>query len=69
VADSGPGIPEEERTRVLDRFWRGSTAGRVSGRGIGLAVAADIVSAHRGRIEVVSGDAGGARFVVTLPAG
>ena len=68
VADSGPGIPADEQGRVLERFWRGSAARGTSGRGIGLAVAADIIRAHGGQIEVGNADAGGARFVVTLPA-
>ena len=68
VADSGPGIPADEQGRVLERFWRGSAARGTSGRGIGLAVAADIIRAHGGQIEVGKADAGGARFVVTLPA-
>ena len=68
VADSGPGIPADERGRVLERFWRGNAARGTSGRGIGLAIAADIIRAHGGQIEVGKADAGGARFVVTLPA-
>ena len=68
VADSGPGIPVEERHRVFERFSRGSSARGISGRGIGLAVAAEIVRAHGGEIEVGDADGGGARFVVTLPA-
>ena len=68
VADSGPGIPADEQGRVLERFWRGNAARGTSGRGIGLAVAADIIRAHGGQIEVGKADAGGARFVVTLPA-
>ncbi len=69
VSDSGPGIPESERERVFQWFWRGSAAHSVSGRGIGLAVAATIVHAHHGEISVASADGGGARFSVTLPAG
>ena len=67
VADSGPGIPVDERQRVFERFWRGSTAAEASGRGIGLAIAAEIVRAHGGRVDVGSSNAGGARFTVTLP--
>ncbi len=67
VADSGPGIPPEERERVFDRFWRGGAASAVSGRGIGLAVVAEVVRAHGGEIEVASSNIGGAQFTVTLP--
>jgi two-component system sensor histidine kinase BaeS len=68
VADSGPGIRAEEWHRVFERFWRGGSAHGISGRGIGLAVAAEIVRAHGGQIEVGDAAGGGARFVVTLPA-
>lgn len=67
VSDSGPGVPDDERERVFERFWRGSAGRGVSGRGIGLAVAADITRAHGGRVVVEGSDEGGARFVVTLP--
>ncbi len=67
VADSGPGIPPEERERVFDRFWRGGAASAVSGRGIGLAVVAEIVRAHGGEVEVASSSVGGAQFTVMLP--
>lgn len=69
VADSGPGIPIDERPHVFDRFWRGSAAPEASGRGIGLAIAAEIAEAHGGRIEVDSSRAGGAQFTVLLPTG
>lgn len=68
VGDSGPGIPPDERQRVFQRFWRGRAGADVSGRGIGLAIAAEIVRAHRGRIEVGSSKLGGAEFTVTVPA-
>jgi len=68
VADSSPGIPFDERQRVFERFWRGSAATDVSGRGIGLAVAAEIVHAHGGRIDVDTSNAGGAGLTVTLSA-
>ena len=67
VADTGPGIPADERAHVFDRFWRGSAAGSVSGRGIGLAVVSDNVRAHGGRVEVEGSRSGGTRFMVTLP--
>lgn len=67
VADTGAGIPPDEREHVLERFWRGSAAAGVSGRGIGLAVVSDVVHAHRGDIEVGDADGGGARITVTLP--
>ncbi len=68
VADTGPGIPEDERARVFERFWRGRAGAAVGGRGVGLAVVADIVHAHGGRVEVHGdGPDRGARFTVALP--
>ena len=71
VEDRGPGVPVEERTRVFDRFFRGSAAGRRGagyGTGLGLALVADHVRVHRGRVWVEDGPGGvGSRFVVELP--
>lgn len=51
VADTGPGIPVEERERVFDRFYRLS-AGNSQGSGLGLAIVKQIADAHRARIEL-----------------
>jgi two-component system sensor histidine kinase BaeS len=69
VADSGPGLRPEERDRAFDRFWRGSAATGVAGRGIGLAVVREIVRAHGGTVDVDEAPSGGARFTVVLPCG
>lgn len=66
VADTGAGIPEDELPRVFERFFRG-TGSRGEGSGIGLAVAAELVSAHGGRISVDSRPGHGSRFLVRLP--
>jgi len=71
VDDRGPGVPEEERTQVFERFFRGSAAGRRgagSGTGLGLALVAEHVRLHGGRVWVEDAPGGrGARFVVELP--
>lgn len=67
VADTGPGIPADEVDHVFDRFWRGSGASSTSGSGIGLAVVAELVRAHRGRVELDSVPGEGSRFRVLLP--
>jgi len=67
VADNGPGIPPEQLPHVFDRFQPGS--GLREGFGLGLAIAREIVKAHRGEIEVASDPGEGARFTVTLPVG
>jgi two-component system OmpR family sensor kinase len=67
VADSGPGIPEEERERVFDRFYRGRQAPG-GGSGLGLAIVRQIVTLHGGSIALDQSPSGGllvsARFPV-----
>ena len=67
VTDTGPGIPADELPRIFDRLWRGRGAGHVSGSGIGLAVAAELARAHRGRLDAHSEPGHGARLTLTLP--
>jgi signal transduction histidine kinase len=72
VEDAGPGIAADEREAVFGRFARGTTgtsAGAPRGSGLGLALCADHVRLHGGRIWVEDAPTGGARFVVELPAG
>ena len=66
VADHGPGIPRDERTRVFERFHR-SPGASGSGAGLGLAIASTIVVAHGGRISVTETPRGGATLIVELP--
>lgn len=69
VADTGPGIPEAEKDRVFDRFYRGlvgRTSG-VAGTGLGLAITKEIVELHDGRISLSSQVGKGATFVIWLP--
>lgn len=70
VDDSGPGIAPEERDRVFARFYRidKSRAAATGGRGLGLAIASEIVKAHGGSIVVTDSDLGGASFIVRLPS-
>jgi signal transduction histidine kinase len=70
VEDAGPGIPAEGRERVFERFFRGSAAGRRGagdGSGLGLALVAEHVRLHGGRVWVDDRPGGGSRFVVELP--
>ena len=66
VDDDGPGIPATEREVVFQRFYT-SRAGQ-RGAGLGLALVKAVVEAHGGAVEVGEAPAGGARFVVLLPA-
>lgn len=70
VADDGPGIPPDERTRVFDRFVRldASRARDAGGSGLGLAIVAEVVAAHHGTVEINDRSGGGACVTVTLPA-
>ena len=70
VSDTGIGIPEEERERLFQRFFRSQTAleRQIQGTGLGLYISKAIVESHGGRIGVRSGDAGGTTFYVELPA-
>jgi signal transduction histidine kinase len=63
VEDSGPGIPQEQRPRLFDRFYR-ATEGK-SGAGLGLAIGNSVVTSTGGCWEVGDSPLGGARFAVT----
>jgi signal transduction histidine kinase len=66
VDDSGPGIPEDERARIFDRFHRSvTTSSEARGAGLGLAIGDAIVRATGGRWGVGTSPAGGARLTVT----
>lgn len=69
VEDDGIGIPEQDRARIFDRFYRGDAARiqRPDGSGLGLAIAAWIVQQHRGTIAVTAGEFGGTLVQVRLP--
>jgi len=70
VADRGPGVPAELRARVFERFASGSgDSARRGGSGLGLAIVKAVTDAHGGRVELFEAEGGGARLVVTLPAG
>jgi two-component system sensor histidine kinase GlrK len=69
VADSGPGIPPEDRGHIFDAFYTGraSRSTAVKGTGIGLSVVLEFVSAHNGTVEIVDGEFPGAHFRITMP--
>jgi excisionase family DNA binding protein len=70
VEDEGIGIPAGELASIFERFRRGSNVPRgVSGAGIGLAGAKQIVEQHHGTIAVESQEGKGTRFTVRLPLG
>ena len=64
VADDGPGVPGELRSRLFEPFFTTKAVGQ--GTGLGLAVAQAAAGDHRGRIEVGSSELGGALFTMSL---
>jgi len=66
VADTGPGIPEEQRARLFDRFWQARGADR-RGLGLGLPIAKGIAEAHGGRLWVESALGSGSTFHFAMP--
>ena len=66
VADSGPGIPEEEQARVFEPFWQASRTRRL-GTGLGLAIAKGIAEAHGGEIGLESRPGEGSTFWMAVP--
>lgn len=55
VTDTGPGVPEEDRARVVDRFVRLENSRNQPGAGLGLSLVAAVAEAHRGRLELAEG--------------
>jgi signal transduction histidine kinase len=66
VADTGPGIPEEQLARLFDRFWQARGTDR-RGIGLGLAIARAIAEAHGGRLTVESALGRGSVFQFAMP--
>ena len=71
VSDEGPGIPEEDLSRVFERFYRvdKSRARDPGGTGLGLAIVRHLVELHGGSVRAENRPEGGARFVLTVPGG
>jgi signal transduction histidine kinase len=69
VADTGPGVPDDERERVFERFYRGAGARAASpGFGLGLSLGREIARALGGELTLLPSEKG-ARFQLALPIG
>jgi two-component system phosphate regulon sensor histidine kinase PhoR len=68
IADEGPGIPEEDLSRVFERFYRvdKSRARDPGGTGLGLAIVKHLVELHGGTVRADNGAERGARFTITI---
>jgi two-component system sensor histidine kinase KdpD len=68
VTDRGPGIPAEEQRQIFEKYYRGKQGrGHLTGMGMGLPIARQVVEAHNGRVWVESQPGEGATFSFTLP--
>lgn len=66
VADNGPGIPDQVKSKIFDPFF--TTKGSGKGIGLGLAIVQQIVEAHNGTVALESAAGQGTAFTVTFPA-
>ena len=67
VCDHGPGVPEAERERVFDPFYRHTGTKEIAGAGLGLALVRQIARRHRGEARCAPQSGRGSCFIVTLP--
>jgi signal transduction histidine kinase len=68
VADSGPGIADDEKALIFTKYYRTKNVrGHLDGVGLGLAISRRIVTSYGGRIEVTNNKGGGCIFSFTLP--
>ncbi len=67
VSDQGPGVPEELRQSIFDRFEGRSADGRRAGTGLGLSIVQSFVELHGGTVRLEAADERGARFVCRMP--
>ena len=68
IADSGPGLEQEELPFIFERFFRGRSGRNQAGKGLGLSLCREIVELHGGEISAANQPGGGSEFVVMLPA-
>jgi two-component system sensor histidine kinase KdpD len=67
VKDRGPGISEDEQSRIFEKFYRGKKDRNLKGTGMGLAIAREVIRAHGEEICVASTPGQGSEFSFSLP--
>ncbi|MEG4057442.1 MULTISPECIES: ATP-binding protein [unclassified Microcoleus] len=67
VQDQGIGIPQADRERILETFYRATNVGNISGTGLGLAIVKRAVELHCGQLAIDSQEGKGTTFTITLP--
>lgn len=68
VADNGPGVPERDRERIFEKFYRRANASQTPGTGLGLHIAREIARIHGGDLWVRAASPNGAVFCLSLPS-
>lgn len=70
IIDHGPGIPDDQRHRIFERFYRADASRNSAhgGSGLGLAIVSAILQVHHGSVRVIDTPDGGATFVVEIPS-
>ncbi|MBU6329243.1 MAG: HAMP domain-containing histidine kinase [Acidobacteria bacterium] len=67
VRDHGPGVPEEDRAHIFERFYRSAAARALPGSGLGLAIVDQTARTHGGSVSVAEAIGGGAIFTLSIP--
>jgi signal transduction histidine kinase len=67
VRDKGPGVSDDEKGRIFDKFAQSSDTKALEGTGLGLAICKQIIERHGGRIGVSDAQGGGSLFWVKIP--
>jgi signal transduction histidine kinase len=71
VRDQGPGIPEDQRHVIFERFWQGrrDRSDRHGGAGLGMAIVARTLREHGGTVEIADAEGGGTEVILRFPSG